>query len=114
MPGVALLVAVGAMSTLRPDDYAISSYREHGHCLAKGADVDGMDKLARLVVPRDREARNQIVQLAHVARKWIVAQRRERVGREAQPGRHNAQETGGEQQAVAIGRICPALAFVQC
>ncbi len=31
-------VAVGAMSTLRPDDYAISSYREHGHCLAKGSD----------------------------------------------------------------------------
>jgi len=31
-------VAVGAMSTLRPDDYVISSYREHGHCLAKGSD----------------------------------------------------------------------------
>jgi len=31
-------VAVGATSTLRPDDYAISAYREHGHCLAKGAD----------------------------------------------------------------------------
>ena len=31
-------VAVGAMSALRPDDYAISSYREHGHCLAKGSD----------------------------------------------------------------------------
>jgi pyruvate dehydrogenase E1 component alpha subunit len=31
-------VAVGAMSTLRPDDYAIASYREHGHCLAKGSD----------------------------------------------------------------------------
>jgi pyruvate dehydrogenase E1 component alpha subunit len=31
-------VAVGAMSTLRPDDYAVSSYREHGHCLAKGSD----------------------------------------------------------------------------
>jgi pyruvate dehydrogenase E1 component alpha subunit len=31
-------VAVGASSTLRPDDYAISSYREHGHCLAKGTD----------------------------------------------------------------------------
>jgi len=31
-------VAVGAMSTLGPDDYAISSYREHGHCLAKGSD----------------------------------------------------------------------------
>jgi pyruvate dehydrogenase E1 component alpha subunit len=31
-------VAVGATSALRPDDYAISAYREHGHCLAKGAD----------------------------------------------------------------------------
>jgi pyruvate dehydrogenase E1 component alpha subunit len=31
-------VAAGAMSVLRRDDYAISSYREHGHCLAKGAD----------------------------------------------------------------------------
>ena len=31
-------VAVGAMSTLRPDDYAITDYREHGHALAKGAD----------------------------------------------------------------------------
>src|SRR5436853_1813846 len=31
-------VAAGASSVLRPDDYAISTYREHGHCLAKGAD----------------------------------------------------------------------------
>jgi pyruvate dehydrogenase E1 component alpha subunit len=31
-------VAVGATSVLRPDDYAISTYREHGHCLAKGSD----------------------------------------------------------------------------
>ncbi len=31
-------VAVGATSVLRPDDYAISTYREHGHCLVKGAD----------------------------------------------------------------------------
>ena len=31
-------VAVGATSAVRPDDYAISSYREHGHCLAKGSD----------------------------------------------------------------------------
>jgi len=31
-------VGVGATSTLRPDDYTISAYREHGHCLAKGAD----------------------------------------------------------------------------
>src|SRR5262245_43515692 len=31
-------VAAGAISVLRPDDYAISTYREHGHALAKGAD----------------------------------------------------------------------------
>jgi pyruvate dehydrogenase E1 component alpha subunit len=31
-------VAVGAISVLRPDDYAIAGYREHGHALAKGAD----------------------------------------------------------------------------
>jgi pyruvate dehydrogenase E1 component alpha subunit len=31
-------VAVGAMSTLRPDDYAIAGYREHGHILTKGGD----------------------------------------------------------------------------
>jgi pyruvate dehydrogenase E1 component subunit alpha len=31
-------VAVGATSHIRLDDYAVSSYREHGHCLAKGSD----------------------------------------------------------------------------
>jgi pyruvate dehydrogenase E1 component alpha subunit len=31
-------VAAGATSVLRADDYAISTYREHGHCLAKGSD----------------------------------------------------------------------------
>src|SRR6266852_2807162 len=31
-------VAAGATSVLRRDDYAISTYREHGHCLAKGSD----------------------------------------------------------------------------
>jgi pyruvate dehydrogenase E1 component alpha subunit len=31
-------VAVGAISTLRPDDYVIAGYREHGHALAKGSD----------------------------------------------------------------------------
>src|SRR5213592_3531775 len=35
-------VAVGATSVLRPDDYAISAYREHGHCLAKGSDPKRM------------------------------------------------------------------------
>src|SRR5262249_38003833 len=31
-------VAVRGHPTLRPDDYAIAAYREHGHCLAKGSD----------------------------------------------------------------------------
>jgi pyruvate dehydrogenase E1 component alpha subunit len=48
-------VAVGVTSVLRQDDYAISTYREHGHCLAKGSDprramaelfgrIDGLSK----------------------------------------------------------------------
>ena len=31
-------VAAGVTSILRQDDFAISTYREHGHCLAKGSD----------------------------------------------------------------------------
>jgi pyruvate dehydrogenase E1 component alpha subunit len=31
-------VAVGAISVLTEIDYVVSSYRDHGHCLAKGAD----------------------------------------------------------------------------
>lgn len=31
-------VAVGAIAALRPDDYVISAYRDHGHCLAKGSE----------------------------------------------------------------------------
>lgn len=30
-------VAVGAISTLRPDDWISSTYRGHGHCYARGA-----------------------------------------------------------------------------
>src|ERR671937_927860 len=48
-------VAAGVTSALRPDDYVISTYREHGHCLVKGSDprrvmaelfgrVDGLSK----------------------------------------------------------------------
>jgi len=32
-------VAVGALSTLRKDDYIFTSYREHGHALARGIDA---------------------------------------------------------------------------
>jgi pyruvate dehydrogenase E1 component alpha subunit len=35
-------IAVGAMAALRPDDYAISAYRDHGHCLARGSDPSRM------------------------------------------------------------------------
>ena len=31
-------IAVGAIAALRPDDYVISAYRDHGHCLARGSD----------------------------------------------------------------------------
>src|SRR2546428_12027719 len=31
-------IAVGAISAVRADDYVISAYRDHGHCLAKGSE----------------------------------------------------------------------------
>ncbi len=31
-------IAVGAIAAIREDDYVISAYRDHGHCLAKGSD----------------------------------------------------------------------------
>lgn len=31
-------IAVGTMAALQPDDYVISAYRDHGHCLARGSD----------------------------------------------------------------------------
>ena len=48
MPGIAHLyigeeaVAVGVCSVLRDDDWITSTHRGHGHCLAKGADLDRM------------------------------------------------------------------------
>jgi pyruvate dehydrogenase E1 component alpha subunit len=33
-------VAVGALSALRPDDYVLTSYRDHGHAVAKGTPPD--------------------------------------------------------------------------
>src|SRR3954463_12392938 len=35
-------VAAGVGAALREDDYLATTHRGHGHCLAKGADVDGM------------------------------------------------------------------------
>ena len=48
MPGLAHLytgqeaVAVGVCAALRPDDYVTSTHRGHGHCIAKGGQVDRM------------------------------------------------------------------------
>lgn len=48
MPGLAHLyigqeaVAVGVCESLRREDYITSTHRGHGHCLAKGAQVDRM------------------------------------------------------------------------
>ncbi len=48
MPGLAHLyigeeaIAVGVCEALRKDDYITSTHRGHGHCLAKGADLDRM------------------------------------------------------------------------
>ena len=35
-------VAVGVCSNLTKDDYVTSTHRGHGHCIAKGVDVNGM------------------------------------------------------------------------
>src|SRR5438067_12590228 len=48
MPGFAHLyiggeaVAVGVCTALEDDDYSTSTHRGHGHCLAKGAELDKM------------------------------------------------------------------------
>ena len=48
MPGLAHLysgeeaVAVGVCEALHRDDYITSTHRGHGHCLAKGAQIDRM------------------------------------------------------------------------
>lgn len=34
--------AVGAVAALDPDDFILSTHRGHGHCIAKGADVNKM------------------------------------------------------------------------
>src|SRR3989475_159442 len=51
-------VAVGTTSVLRPDDYAISAYREHGHCLAKGSDPKRV--MAELYGRRDGLAQTEM------------------------------------------------------
>ena len=34
--------AVGSVNALNPDDYILSTHRGHGHCIAKGADLNLM------------------------------------------------------------------------
>ena len=60
-------------------------------------DLGSIDKVARAAALHDREPRDQVMQLAHVARKRIAAQRTERAGREAQAGRRQTQKACGEQ-----------------
>jgi len=50
-------VAVGATAALRPDDYAVSAYRDHGHCLAKGSDPRRL--MAELFGRRDGVSRGK-------------------------------------------------------
>jgi len=50
-------VAVGAISTLRTDDYVIAGYREHGHALAKGSDPRRL--MAELFGRRDGVSRGK-------------------------------------------------------
>ena len=45
-------VAAGVCAALRDDDYLATTHRGHGHCLAKGVDVDGM--MAELFAGGDR------------------------------------------------------------
>lgn len=35
-------IAVGACAAIRQDDYITSTHRGHGHCIAKGADINAM------------------------------------------------------------------------
>ncbi|MEP6706717.1 MAG: thiamine pyrophosphate-dependent enzyme, partial [Pyrinomonadaceae bacterium] len=35
-------VAIGSISVLRPDDYVLTSYREHAHAIAKGISPDAV------------------------------------------------------------------------
>ena len=35
-------VAVGACAAIEPEDYIVSTHRGHGHCIAKGADLNKM------------------------------------------------------------------------
>jgi len=49
--------AVGVCSLLRPEDRLVSTHRGHGHCIAKGADLDRM--MAELFGRRDGYCRGK-------------------------------------------------------
>src|SRR5574337_1238457 len=59
-------VATGAISVLRPDDYVIASYREHGHALAKGSDPRKV--MAELFGRADGLFRTEFAQLGALLR----------------------------------------------
>src|ERR1700704_2331096 len=73
-------VAAGVTSVLRPDDYAISTYREHGHCLAKGSDP--RRAMAELFGRRDGRSKGKggSMHLFYKSRNFL--------GRHAIQGRH--------------------------
>ena len=47
-------VCVGAIAALRPEDYAVATYREHGHCIAKaGASLEACKGVLAELLARD-------------------------------------------------------------
>ena len=45
-------IATGRLCELTDDDYITSTHRGHGHCIAKGCDLDGM--MAEIYGKRNR------------------------------------------------------------
>ena len=98
MPGLAHLyigeegVAVGTCAALRDDDYITSTHRGHGHCLAKGGQLDrmmaeimgkeagycrgkgGVHAHRRHVAGHPRRQRHCRRRLRHLHRCWPVGQ----------------------------------------
>ena len=60
-------VAVGVCANLTKDDYITSHHRGHGHCLAKGVDVDEMvaELLSREAIAHWRKAGSQQITEIH-------------------------------------------------
>ena len=67
--------AVGSISCLNEEDYIITHYRDHGHALARGLDVNrSMAELfgKKQVFPRVKE--DQCIFLIHLKNLWAVMQ----------------------------------------